>query len=69
MKEGIASWEQEEKVIQEEGDVIKNPLEMKNVVFEMKKLGNRIKTRLISRTCLRMTRVISVSDVCILSIK
>lgn len=58
MKEGTASWEQEEKVIQEEGDAIKNPLEMKNVVFEMKKLGNS-----------RMTRVISVSDVCILIIK
>lgn len=38
MKEGVASWEQEEKVTQEEGDVIKNPLEMKNAVIEMKKI-------------------------------
>lgn len=49
--------------------MIKNPLETKNVVTEMKKLGSRVNTRLISRTCLRMTREISVSDVCILGIK
>lgn len=36
MKEGIASWEQEQKVIQQE-DVLKNLLEMKNVVIEIKK--------------------------------
>ena len=38
MKEGIASWEQEEKVIQEEGAVIKNPREMKKVVLGIKRI-------------------------------
>lgn len=43
MKERIASWEQAQKVIQQEIDVMKNIVEMKNVVIERKKLVNRIK--------------------------
>lgn len=63
--------EQEQKVIpQEKGDVIKNLLEMKNVASEIeKKLDNRINTRCIGITCLRMTREISALRLYILSIQ
>lgn len=70
MKGRIASWEQEQKIIQQEIDERKNIVETKNVVIERKKLVNRIGSRLINKhKFLKMTKEISASDLYIRSVR